>query len=177
MRIGKYVAVALLAVLSGCASYPIAKDLREQAQPLSLTQVTANPKTTSGAIVIWGGRIIQTVNNTNGGEIYVIQRPLNRKEKPANDDTTEGGRFIIVSREFLNPATYPQGRLVTAAGQLVGVRNERLQNILYLYPVLNAEQIHVWTNPPKNEYYFPYSAYPDLYWGYFNPLWWGGGVG
>jgi starvation-inducible outer membrane lipoprotein len=72
---GKYVAVVLLfAVLSGCASNPIAKDLQNEAKPLSLSQVTANPKTTRGDLVIWGGRIIKTMGNTNGGEIYVLER-------------------------------------------------------------------------------------------------------
>lgn len=173
MRMGKYItAVLLVALLSGCASYPIAKNLREQAQPLTLTQVTANPKTTRGAMVIWGGRIIKTVNDTNGSAIYVLQRPLSRKEKPADDDVFTGGRFIVISRESLDPATYPTGGLITVAGQLSGVRNERLQNTPYAYPMVDIKQVHLWATRQKDFYYYDYVERPDLYGGVNGAVGW-----
>jgi outer membrane lipoprotein len=175
---GKYItAVLLVALLSGCASYPIAKNLREQAQPLTLNQVTANPKTTRGTMVVWGGRIIRTVNDTNGSAIYVLQRPLSRKEKPTDDHIFTGGRFIVISRESLDPATYPTGSLITVAGQLSGVRNELLQNTLCAYPMVDIKQVHLWATRQKDFYFYNYAERPALYWGYYEPLWWNGGVG
>lgn len=172
MCMGKYVtAVFLLALLSGCVSNPISGDLRRQAQPLNYTQVAANPKTTAGTIVIWGGRIIDTVNSTNGGEIYVLQLPLNRRGRPANNDGLTQGRFIAFSRELLSPRTYPPGSLITVAGQLGGVRNERLQNVLFRYPLVEIKQTHLWANRAKTNNYYYYGANPDY------PLWWDGGVG
>jgi outer membrane lipoprotein len=174
----KYITVLVLSLmLSGCASYPIAKDLRDRAQPLTWTQVTANPEYTRDAIVIWGGRVVDAVNDTNGGEIYVRQMRLNRKGKPASDDTVSGGHFIVVSREPLDSNEYPAGRLITVAGRLEGVRNERVQNIFYRYPVLEIAQIHLWAGQQKDYYYYDYGAYPEWYWGFYSPLWWDGGVG
>lgn len=173
---GKHIAVIfLLAVLSGCASNPIANDLRSQAQPLTYTQATANPKTTAGTIVVWGGRIIDTVNNTNGGEIYVRQLPLNRDGRPSNNDSVSQGRFIVLSPKILDPVTYPKGCLLTVAGELVGVRNERLQNVFCRYPLVQIKQTHLWTNQANSNNYY-YGGYPSLYWSYY-PLWWDGGVG
>lgn len=173
MRMAKYITVVVLSVMvvSGCASNPIAKNLREQSRPLTLNQVTANPKTTSGTIVIWGGRIIETVNNTNGGAIYVLQRPLRRGEKPVNDDIVTGGRFIAVSHEHLDPATFSSGRLITIAGRIIGVRNERVQNAYNLYPVVDVKQTYVWATRPKQQYYYYYGQYPN------DPLRGDGGVG
>ncbi len=68
----------LLVTLSGCASYPVSKNLRQQAKPLTLAQVAANPGAYTGTIVIWGGRVIQTTNDANGGSLYVLQLPLDR---------------------------------------------------------------------------------------------------
>ena len=171
MCMGKHVAVIfLLAALSGCASHPIAESLRQQAQPLTYSQVAANPKTTTGAIVIWGGRIINVVNDTNCGEIYVLQLPISGRGRPANNDSAAQGRFIAVSPEFLDPAKYPAGSLITVAGPLNGVRSERLQNVFYRYPVLDVEQIHLWMNRPKNNYYYYYGENPAWYWGYYYPL-------
>ncbi len=175
MHIGKYIgSILLIAMLAGCVSYPFDKSLRDQARPFSMTQVQANPKTTRGATVIWGGRIIRTINGTNGGQIYVLQLPLNRNERPINDDTAAGGRFIATSPEFLDPAAYPPGRLITVAGQLDGVRDQYLDNILYAYPVVLIRQSHRWTSRQGDDYY--YTVYPGWYWG-SNPLWWDGGVG
>ena len=160
MSTGKFVTFVLgLAVLSGCAGYPIAKNLRHQAQPLTFKQVQVNPEPTRGAVVIWGGRIVTTINTPNGGEIYVLELPLGRKEKPNGDYAASAGRFIILSPGYLDPAVYRRGRLVTVAGRTQGVRNERLQNIMYRYPVLSIQQIHLWVTRERD-----------------NPLWWDGGT-
>ncbi|HTV39013.1 MAG TPA: Slp family lipoprotein [Candidatus Sulfotelmatobacter sp.] len=171
---GEFIAFMLgLAVLSGCAS-PISENLRNQAVPLTLLQAKANPQSTRGAVVIWGGRIISTANTTNGGEIYVLELPLGRRENPNSDDNTSTGRFIALSPEFLDPAAYPRGHLITVAGPLQGVRNERLQGIYYRYPVVSIEQIHLWTQRSRDYYYYDVS--PGWYWGYY-PQWWDGGTG
>ena len=160
MRVGKFIALVLgLAVLSGCADYPISENLRHQAQRLTLTQVKANPQSTRGAVVIWGGRIIGTRNTTNGSEIYVLELPLGRKEKPVPDDTASTGRFIALSPQFLDPLSYHGGYLITVAGQIQGVRTERLHNVLYRYPVLNIQQMNLWPQRPGNY-----------------PIWWDGGT-
>ncbi|HEV2327322.1 MAG TPA: Slp family lipoprotein [Verrucomicrobiae bacterium] len=122
-------------------SNPIAQNLRSQSRPLTYTQVTANPKTTAGTVVIWGGRVI---NVTNRGEIYVLQLPLSHRGRPTGEDTAIEGRFIAVSPEFLDPAKYPAGSLVTVAGQLNGVRNERERNDFFRYPLLDVKQIYLW---------------------------------
>ena len=150
MHTGKYIGwLVLLAMLAGCTSYPFDKNLRDDARPFSMTQVQANPKTTRGSTVIWGGRIIRTINGTNGGEIYVLQLPLNRRERPGSDDTASGGRFIAVSSEFLDPAVYAPGRLISMAGQLEGVRDQFVANVLYAFPVVRIKQSHLWTSPAK----------------------------
>jgi outer membrane lipoprotein len=178
-NVGKYVTVGLLsAILCGCASSPITRDLRDQAQQLTITQVRANPQTTRGTMVVWGGRIINVVNTTNGGEIYVLQLPLSGRGRPATDNTLSDGRFIAMSPGFLDPVTYPRGHLVTIAGVLNGTRNERLQNVFYLYPLLNIRQIYLWPVRQRvNNSLYYFGGFPDWYWTYYDPLWWDGGVG
>jgi outer membrane lipoprotein len=159
MCMGKYLtAVLLWVVISGCASYPIAKNLRQQAQPLNFTQVTANPGTTRGALVVWGGRVINTVNGSNGTEIYVLELPLHRGEQPVDNNAASGGRFIAVNPGPVEPNTYPAGSLITVAGELNGVRNERLQNLIFPYPVLDVKQVHLWSGRQRDDHYFFYGA-------------------
>lgn len=171
MRLGKYVALGLmLAMLSGCASNPIAKEFRKEAAPLTVGQVKANPVGTQGTTVIWGGRIIN-VNPTNGSEMYVMQLPLSKNGKPKMDADT-AGRFIALSTGFLDPEAFPPGWLVTVAGRTAGIRTETLQGIKYTYPVLVIQQTHVWRVEPQ-DYNNYYGYYGGPYWGwYWGPNWW-----
>ncbi len=170
----KYLAPALvLAVLSGCASYPISKDLRQQAQVITIPQVKANPAGTRGNIVIWGGRIINVVNSTHGSAIYIVCLPLRSNEKPVAYGPSPG-RFIASSAEFLDPEAFPRHDLITVAGQLDGVQTETLGNVPYPYPVLNIKELRVW--PMEQPEYPPYGYYgPDWDWGWGPYWWWWGG--
>jgi outer membrane lipoprotein len=175
MNAAKYLAPALLlAALSGCATYPIAKDLRQHAQMITISQVKADPAGTRGAIVIWGGRIINVSNDTNGGALYIVCLPLRPNERPLAHGPSPG-RFIATSTEFLDPEMFPLHSLITVAGQLDGVWTEQLGNVPYTYPVLQIEQTYLW--PTEAQEYAPYYGYygPDWWWDWWPDWWWGGG--
>src|ERR1700739_2323603 len=176
----------LVVVLSGCHTYPISKNIRQQAQPITLSQVKANPEGTRGKIVIWGGQIINVVNETHGSSIYIIALPLNKHGKPIPHKVSPG-RFIATTTEFVDPEMFPQHGLITVAGGLNGVWTERLGNIPYPYPVVEIQETHVWP-PEQADYYpdygygygygYPY-GYDYPYWGWdWGPgwWWWDGGV-
>ncbi|HXC34365.1 MAG TPA: Slp family lipoprotein, partial [Candidatus Acidoferrales bacterium] len=92
--------VLSLALFSGCASYPISKEYRQQEKQITLDEVKANPEGTRGAVVIWGGRIINVVNNSQGGAIYIYCLPLPENERPLAYAPSPG-RFVATSAQFL----------------------------------------------------------------------------
>ncbi len=161
---GLVLAVALVA-LSGCATYPISKNLREQAKPLTLAQVSTNLAAYTGTVVIWGGRVIQTVNDTNGGSIYVLKLPLTRDGRPQFHGVSTG-RFIARSKGYVDPEEFRRGRLITVAGKVEGAVKEPVQKIEYTYPVVSIDELHLWHFVPE-----PYYYYPDWYWGWYGPPW------
>jgi outer membrane lipoprotein len=172
MNAARYFASALsLALLSGCATGPISKEFRQQAKQVTIDQVRANPGGTRGTIVIWGGRIIDVVNETNGSSIYVVCLPLPSNERPLPYGPSPG-RFIATSSGFLDPEMFPHGSLVTVAGQLDGVSTKPLGNVPYPYPVLQIQETHVWPGEPEE--YYPYDGYygPGWGWDYWGPAWW-----
>lgn len=171
--IGLVVAPAVL-LLSGCASYPISKEVRQQARQVTFSQVRADPVGTRGTVVIWGGRIINVVNGPHGGSIYIVCLPLPDSGEPMARGPSPG-RFIATSPDYLEPQMLPQGSRITVAGSLNGVLTEQLGKMPYAYPVLEIKEFHVW--PPKaGEDYPDYSGYPDY--GYYGPNWnWYGGWG
>jgi outer membrane lipoprotein len=155
-----------LAAVSGCASYPVTKALRQQAKPLTLAQMAANPAAYTGTIVIWGGRIISAVNNTNGGSIYVLALPLTGHERPEASAYTIG-RFIARGKGFLDPEVFRNGQLVTVAGEVSGVVKKPLQGVQYTYPLVTIRELHLWYVPGV---YYPYYA-PGWYRGWYGPRW------
>lgn len=155
-----------LVLLAGCATSPISKDLRQQARPLTLGQVNTNPGHYTGTVVIWGGTILQTVNDTNGASIYILKLPLDCDQRPRPYEFP-GGRFIAHRATFIDPEVFHKGRLITVAGTLAGARTEPFQKTHYTYPVVNIEQLHLWHPRPFSYYY------PSWYWGWGGaPLGW-----
>ncbi len=163
-------ALLLLGVF-GC-SYPIAKEYRQEARKdLTFPQVLQNPNAYIGSTVIWGGSIIQTNNRRDGTEIVVLQTPLESLEKPEGTRYSQG-RFIVRSPQFLDPEIYKNGKRITVAGDIAGVESKPLGNVQYAYPVLDAKQIHLWSDqayaPPPPYYYYDWYG-----WGPWWPYGWG----
>jgi outer membrane lipoprotein len=168
IRFGKQMLLGLaLVALSGCVTYPVAKDLQRQAKPLTLSEVSANPGAYEGTIVIWGGRIIKTVNDVNSSAIYVLKLPLDSSGEPRVQANTSG-RFIASSKGFMDPEVYKRGRLITVAGAIAGLETHPVQKTKYAYPVVTIKQIHVWLVERRYNYYY----YPA--WGYYYPGWYWG---
>jgi len=159
----------LLLALPGCVTYPIAKNLQEQAQPLTLSEVVENPDANQGKLVIWGGKIIKTDNDVNRSAIYVLALPLNGSGQPVFY-ANSAGRFIASSKGFLDPEVYKDGQLITVAGTIAGLETELVQKANYTYPVLDIKQIHLW--PVERRYYYDPYYYPYGYWNGYYPDWW-----
>jgi len=160
----------LFILLSGCAPV-ISKDLRNQADPnLTFQQVFQNPTAYKGTIVVWGGEIIETVNQKDGTTlIEVFQRSLGWREEP-KETVASQGRFLALADRYLDPYLFQRGRRVTVAGEILGEEIKPLGKMEYRYPLLSSKQFYLW----DEYYYYPVPYYPYYYgpwWGY--PYWWG----
>lgn len=155
---------SLIFMVSGCA-HVISKDLRNTSDTtLTLRQVLQNPSAFRGKTVIWGGEIIETLNQKDGTtQIEVFQRPLDRRGEPEKTVASEG-RFLINTDQYLDPYNYQKGKRITVAGELIGEELKPIGGIDYKYPLLLSKQIYLWP-----EYYYSSSPYPYYY--YYNPWW------
>ena len=178
------VLTAISVGLSGCSSPPISKDVREQARQVTFSQVRADPAGTRGTVVIWGGRIINVVNNTNASSIYIVGLPVKSNGKPMSEGPSPG-RFVAATPNFLDPTMLPRNRRITVAGSLNGVSTERLGSMNYAYPVLEIKELHIWPLKSGEDYpdysnyaYYGYGpAWNNYSWGWGPGWgWWGGGV-
>jgi outer membrane lipoprotein len=154
--------------ITGCVSYPISKPLRQRAQStkaVNFLTIWQDPNAYMGQMVIWGGKILKTVNQTNGGSVYVLQSPLDDQERPESTKLSQG-RFIVRSPGFLDPEVYRVGARITIAGELTGSEAENIGKTSYFYPVVTLQEVYFWRHE-RTVYVTP----PAGWWGWYGPYW------
>lgn len=140
-RIGLFLISLLL--IAGCASSP-KFDNERYTQVVTPAQVSLDPEIYMHNSVLWGGMLIATTNLEKGTQLEVLAYPLQSSQRP-DIDRDPIGRFLVVSPDFLEPIDYAQGRSITVIGSLNEVRTGQVGATEYQYPVVNAEQIHLWS--------------------------------
>ncbi len=165
-RLGGVLLVLLL--LSGCAR-AISDEGRKLVDPtLSFGRLKEQPDGYIGKYVILGGQIVSTRNTKEGGQLEVVQYDLDSSGFP-DDPLTSGGRFLATSPDFIDPAIYAPGRLVTLLGEVKGKRVLKLDEADYLYPMVAIREIHPWkSSQMEMPYTYPYPSpyYNPYYYGY-----------
>jgi outer membrane lipoprotein len=134
----------LVAALVGC-SPPFPRELLEKVeQNVSFTVLQKDSNPYVGKLLLLGGTIVETKNLKEGTRIEVLQRPLDGEARPESSDRTDG-RFLIVTRQFLDGTVYHQGRMITVIGEAAAPQVLPLNEIEYRYPVLEAKSLHLWS--------------------------------
>lgn len=143
--------------LAGCAS-TVPSEVRSAPEPpLSRGDVVDDPEGSRGADVRWGGRIVAVRHEEEATWIEVVQRPLERRGRPQDVDRSDG-RFLARFDGFLEPSIYTSDRLLTVRGSVLGVRDGRVGEFRYDYPVVEARAHHLWAErePPPRRHYDPW---------------------
>lgn len=159
-----FLLLSLLILLPGCA-HVISEDLRANADPsLTFSQVHKDPNIYKDKFVVWGGEIIETVNQKDKTTlIEVFQRPLGRRGEPEVTLVSEG-RFLILSEKYLDPYIFQKGRKITVAGEILGEKTKPIGEMDYRYTLLSCKQLYLWP-------YDNYLPYPFIYdpWSHYDP--------
>lgn len=158
----------------GCAA-PVPPDIRTpEPTAVSVSAARAAPSAYIGTPVRWGGSILAVRNDTATSDIEILARPLTATGEPEPDDTGDGaaslGRFIARFAGFLDPAAYPEGRLLTVAGTVADVETRDVGEYPYRYPVVRATGKHLWPEPVTTVGPYP-SPWYDPWYGYGWPGW------
>ena len=150
--------ILFLGEFIGCAP-AISKKVREEAgEPVPFQALLKHSDDYKGRVVIVGGYILETLNETDGSRITVLQAPLDSQNRPKSSDLSQG-RFMVSSSEFLDPVVYSKERRITVGGKVIGSQESKLGNLTYIYPVIEAIEIHLWSK--EGEYIGPYYPYYD----------------
>jgi outer membrane lipoprotein len=164
------VVIGLVVVFNGCATQQAEEG--SAAAQVNFLQVKAAPDSYRGQSVVFGGEVLSARRLKEATRIEILQLPLDRSGRPGFDRIQSQGRFIAMHREFLDPATLPQGTPVIVTGELTGTMTLPLDETEYTYPVIDARHIEVLPPPQMATHWrrpYPYMG-PGPYWGPY-PYW------
>ncbi len=142
---------ALALAVSACA-HTFPKEVTDRVdRNVSFESMLMNPDLYKGRTVMFAGTILNVRAEKDGSYLEVLQKPADSDGEPRRTDES-GGRFMAVSREFLDPAIYSPGRLITIVGQVLGDSVKPLGPIVYRYPLLQIETGNLWPAPAYSAY-------------------------
>lgn len=168
-------------LLGACAGLPPAVK-NVPVTDVTYSQASRNPSSYENTSVRWGGVVIDVQNEENYTLVQVLSYPLNYYGRPQLTKRS-GGRFVIKSSEFLDPAVYAKDRELTVAGVIKGDIERTIGNKKVRLPLLSSTAIYLWPLYQYDPYGYGYGyrGYPG--WGfspyfgygyYGSPFYWGG---
>ncbi len=166
---GIFWVAAMLAACATSADQRVGENVGPP-QP-QFSEIKAAPDSFKGQTMVLGGQVLSAKRLKDGTRIEVLQLPLNEAQQPSLDLTKSQGRFIAIQREFLDPATVPQGTFLTINGRLTGSVTQPLDETEYSYPVVEVDKFRTWTPAQESELprYRPYPYYSPFWHPYWGP--------
>ena len=148
----RWLGLALLALLlpGACTTPGPTFDTAGVDRRLTPRDVAARPGPAEGQTVQWGGLILGATNLRERTRLEVMAYPLDHNARPLTDRAPQG-RFFLEQDGFLEPATYAEGREITAIGTVAGTRTAQVGEAEQVYPRIEARQLYLWPAYRGNE--------------------------
>lgn len=108
--------------------------------------------------VRWGGVIAAVENEANASYLQILSYPLNYHGRPLLNETPRG-RFVVKSKQFLDPLLYQKNAEITVAGIFMGKIDKTLDKKVLSLPLVESATLYQWPQ------YTPYPT-PYFYGGY-----------
>ncbi len=142
------VLLSLVLGLISCAG-GISQQARDQITYVGpFTDVQREPLKYQGQTMLLGGKVIETSTRAGTTEMVVLQLEIGNRDRPRDNDQSQG-RFLVRSAQFIDPAIFPPGTLITVAGRLQGSESRLIGEMSYAYPVIDILEIKKW--PPNSD--------------------------
>jgi outer membrane lipoprotein len=139
----RLLAIGLILVMFGCTT-GISQQTRSQVTYKgTFAALQKAPSQHMGEIVMFGGKVIDTKSSPTSSEITVLQLPVDTTHRPKDGDQSQG-RYIVQSKQFLDPAIYQAGSLLTVVGKVTGSEVRSIGGFQYVYPLVEAIEIKPW---------------------------------
>ncbi len=135
--------VFFIIFLMGCATGISRQSRSKVTYAGTFLELQKTPDVYKDEIIMLGGKIIETNVSSTLSELTVLQLALDNNGRPVNLDQSHG-RFLVLSKQFLDPAIYQKGMLLTLVGKLKGSEGRAIGGFDYVYPLVEPIEIKLW---------------------------------
>ena len=142
-RAGCILGISFIMLVVGCASGISHQSRSQVTYTGTFSALQKTPDVYKGEVIMFGGRIIETKASPPLPELIVLQLALGSSGQPVDPDQSEG-RFIVQSKQLLDPAVYQKDMLLTVVGTLKGSKVESIGGFEYTYPLVELIEIKLW---------------------------------
>ncbi len=175
--------------LASCSPVLDREIMKEGVREFSMATLRQDPEVFHGKLFILGGLIVQTRLTGTNSRIEALGVPVDSLGYLRRVNHSQG-RFLALyprSKGILDPMIYKRGREVTLAGEFVGARAGKIEEMEYIFPVFEIKELYLWEERRDTSllaypypYYYPYYdpffyRSPYLYdpwgWRYPGPYW------
>lgn len=141
MKLRSFVlALGSATVLAACVSQP--QPLQGVFAQISPQDAVASDRT--GAVVRWGGRVVEVEPQSNRTCFQMISTRLGGTGRPMASSDDTGGRFIACRTGFYDPALFQPNREVTFTGRISGYESRKIGEYDYRFPLVDADVVYLW---------------------------------
>lgn len=147
-------------LLNACSNLP-ANIQNPPSVDIHLRDVQENSSQYINQPVRWGGTVIEVQNEADESSMQILFYPLNYFGRPKLNQQASG-RFMTVSKQFLDPAIYSEGTKITIAGTVQNTLVKQIGNKTIPLPVVTIENHHIWPEYRQADdwdYHYPHYFY------------------
>lgn len=135
--------ISFIMLMMGCAVGISRQSRSKVTYKGSFSSLQKTPDVYKGEVVMLGGRIIETKTSSPLSELTILQLALGSGGWPVDPDQSQG-RFIVQTKQILDPAVYQKDMLITVVGTLKGSKVLSIGGFDYTYPLVEPIEIKLW---------------------------------
>jgi len=168
--------IALILSLTVFSCAPVLrKDIMDAAlRDVPLSDLKQNPEKYKGRLFVLGGIIVNTKVTGEGSLIEALYVPVDSRGYLKEIGISYGRFYALLAKEsgLLDPMIFRREREITFAGEFLGIRQGKIDEMDYGYPFFQIKELYLWEERiicyVPSPYYDPYL----FWWDY--PYWWRG---
>lgn len=158
----------LLLFILACAPVLSPDIMKSALRDIELPIIQQKPELYEGKLFVMGGIVAGTKVTAEGSLIEAMYVPVDSRGYLTGVGTSQMRLLAVFPKKhgILDPLIFKKEREITFAGEFLGLREGRIDEMDYTYPYFRIVEIYLW--PEKKEYSIYYEPYP---YGWDYPFW------
>ncbi|NWF76487.1 MAG: Slp family lipoprotein [Nitrospirae bacterium] len=141
---------------------------------ISFSDINKDPAQFKEKLFVLGGIIVDTKAMPEGSLIEAIYIPVDARGYLKGVSKLHNRFFALFPKEngLLDPLIFSRNREITIAGEFMELRQGKIDEMDYLYPLFIIKEIYLW--PETRDYYLYPVYYEPFPYRWYYPYWWNG---